>query len=97
MHAAPSLGLTAVHVAILSINGQRVFAKLDREANANVSPEEMLAGQKVRLLVKDDGDQYFQLEPAGIGFGGILDRVARRVGFTPARIEPDLEDDVDAA
>ncbi len=85
-----------VHVAIVSINGQRVFAKLDREAGEDIPPEEVLAGQKVRLLVKDDGDNYFQLD-GGFGIGGILDRVARRVGFSAARANPPAEDDIDAA
>ena len=81
------------HVAILSINGQRVFAKLDREASAELPPEEMLTGQKVRLLVKDDGDQYFQLEPGGLGLGGIFERVARRVRLPAARNEEAAEDE----
>ncbi|MCP3983059.1 MAG: hypothetical protein GY723_01645, partial [bacterium] len=38
-------------------------------------PEGALAGQKVRLLVKDDGDHYFQLDRDRGGFGQLLTRV----------------------
>ena len=51
-----------LHVALLSIDGRRVFAKLDREPTDAETPEEALAGQRVKLLVKDDGDHYFQLQ-----------------------------------
>ena len=42
--------------------------------------EEVLAGQKVRLLVKDDGDQYFQI-PRGHSFdiGRVVKAIRRRV------------------
>ncbi len=76
-----------VHIAVVSLNGQRIFAKLDREATPDLDPEEMLGGKKVRLLVKDDGDQYFQLEPEGIGFRDLLGKLTRRIGFTPEKVE----------
>ena len=40
----------------------------------------MLAGQKVKLLVKDDGDQYFQI-PRGRSFdiSRVVDAIRRRV------------------
>ena len=77
-----------VHVAVVSQAGQRFFAKLDREVDAELPPEEMLAGRKVRLLVKDEGDHYFPLAPDGLGIGSLLDKVARRIGFAPAKVEP---------
>jgi len=42
-------------------------------------PEEVLAGQRVKLLVK--GDAYFQI-PRGRGFdlGRLVDTIRRRVG-----------------
>ena len=43
--------------------------------------EALLAGRKVKLLVKDDGDQYFQI-PRGRGFdvAGLVQRIRRRAG-----------------
>ncbi len=71
-------GPAPIHVALLSIDGQRVFAKLDHELREGEAPEQALAGQKVKLLVKDDGDQYFQI-PRGRTFDmGRLARVIRR-------------------
>ncbi|MGH0031580.1 MAG: thiolase C-terminal domain-containing protein [Myxococcota bacterium] len=69
---ATSIHVTAggegpVHVALLAIGGRRVFAKLDHAPHEGEMAEEVLAGQKVRLLVKDDGDQYFQI-PRGRTF-----------------------------
>ena len=88
IHVTGKEAAEPVHVAIVSVDGQRFFAKLDREVDADVPPEEMLGGRKVRLLVKDDGDQYFQLEPDGLGIGSLFDRMARRIGFSPAKVEP---------
>ncbi|MGI9592674.1 MAG: thiolase C-terminal domain-containing protein [Myxococcota bacterium] len=70
-----------LHVALLSIGGRRVFAKLDRPPREGERVEEVLAGRKVNLLVKDDGDQYFQI-PRGRAFdlGGIVAAIRRRVG-----------------
>ncbi|MDX1648648.1 MAG: hypothetical protein R3263_02230, partial [Myxococcota bacterium] len=45
--------------------------------------EEILAGQKVKLLVKDDGDHYFQLDRGRSGLGGLVERVRARIGGTP--------------
>ncbi|MBW2399764.1 MAG: hypothetical protein JRG80_10870, partial [Deltaproteobacteria bacterium] len=44
-------------------------------------PEQVLAGQKVKLLVKDDGDHYFQIS-RGLPFdlGRILSSIRGRVG-----------------
>ena len=69
-----------VHVAVLKLAGQRVFAKLDREAHIDESPEAVLAGQKVKLLVKDDGAHYFQLDRGrGFDLGGLVTRVRGRM------------------
>ncbi len=83
VEAATTIHVTAggpspIHVALLSIDGQRVFAKLDHEPSEGEAPERALAGQQVKLLVKDDGDQYFQI-PRGRAFDmGRLARVIRR-------------------
>ena len=68
-------------VALLSIGGRRVFAKMDHAPREGERVEEVLAGRKVNLLVKDDGDQYFQI-PRGRSFdlGGIVASIRRRVG-----------------
>jgi acetyl-CoA acetyltransferase len=76
-----SSGNEPLHVALLSIDGRRVFAKLDRAPEEDEAPEQVLAGQKVRLLVKDDGDQYFQ-SPRGVGFdlSRVVQSIRRAVG-----------------
>jgi len=69
-----------IHVALVRLGDRRVFAKLDHEPREGEAPEEVLAGQRVRLLVKDDGDQYFQIPPGrSLGLGGLVERVRRRV------------------
>jgi hypothetical protein len=43
--------------------------------------EQVLAGQKVKLLVKDDGDQYFQiLRSRGLDLAHFVQSLRRRVG-----------------
>jgi hypothetical protein len=75
---------TPVHVALLRIGDQRVFARMDRRLEEGEGAEQVLAGQQVRLLVKDDGDHYFQIPkprgPGRVDVGQILDAVRRRVG-----------------
>jgi uncharacterized OB-fold protein len=82
-------GAAPLHVALLSIDGRRVFAKLDRAPREEEAPEEVLAGQKVKLLVKDDGDHYFQI-PRGRSFdlGRLVQSIRRRVG----RRQPEKEE-----
>jgi acetyl-CoA acetyltransferase len=69
-----------VHAALLSIDGRRVFAKLDRAPGEGDEPEQVLAGQKVDLLVKDDGDTYFQIPRPGVfNLSRLVDSVRRRI------------------
>jgi acetyl-CoA acetyltransferase len=74
-------GGAPVHVALLNIEGRRVFAKLDHAPREGERPEEVLAGQKVKLLVKDDGDHYFQI-PRGRSFdlSRVVQSIRKRVG-----------------
>jgi len=68
-------------VALLSIDGRRVFAKLDHALGEGDLPEEALAGQKVKLLVKGDGDHYFQIARGStFDLGRIVKSIRRRVG-----------------
>ena len=87
VEAATTIFVTAegvpapVHVALLSIDGRRVFAKLDHAPVQSDAPEEALAGQQVDLLLKDDGDHYIQTPPSrGFELGRIVDAIRRRVG-----------------
>lgn len=81
IEAATTIHVTAggqpgpIHVAVVNLDGTRVFARLDRPADEDLPPEEALAGQRVKLLVKDDGDRYFQLDRDRGGLVGLLDRV----------------------
>jgi acetyl-CoA acetyltransferase len=79
-----------IHVALLSIDGRRVFAKLDHAPREGEAPEQVLAGQKVKLLVKDDGDHYFQI-PRGRGFdlGRLVQSIRRRVRGREEATEPE--------
>ncbi|MEZ4219195.1 MAG: beta-ketoacyl synthase N-terminal-like domain-containing protein [Myxococcota bacterium] len=92
VEAATTIHVTApgvpapVHVALLSIGGRRVFARLDRAPEEGAPAEEVLAGQRVRLLVKDDGDQYFQIPRPrgraaleGLDLGRWVSAIRRRV------------------
>ena len=78
-------GGAPLHVALLNIDGRRVFAKMDHAPRDEEPLEEVLAGQKVRLLVKDDGDQYFQI-PRGHSFemSRLVEAIRRRVPRWPA-------------
>ncbi len=99
VEAATSIHVTAggqpgpIHVALVRIAGRRAFAKLDRAPHEEEAPEAILAGSRVRLLVKDDGDHYVQV-PRGRGFdlGSLVERVRRRV-----RRERSTPDEADAA
>jgi hypothetical protein len=69
-----------VHVAVVRIDGGRMFAKLDHAPEMGDPTEQVLAGQRVKLLVKDDGDHYFQLDRGRMGLGRLVDRVRDRIG-----------------
>jgi acetyl-CoA acetyltransferase len=63
--AATSIHVTSgggapIHVALIETGGRRVFAKLDRDPDGP-PPEPVEPGQSVRIVVKDDGDPWFQL------------------------------------
>jgi acetyl-CoA acetyltransferase len=70
-----------IHVGLVRLAGRRAFAKLDHVPHEGEPAEAVLAGQRVRLLLKDDGDQYFQV-PRGRGFdlAGLVERVRGRMG-----------------
>jgi acetyl-CoA C-acetyltransferase len=70
-----------IHVALLEIAGRRVFAKLDRAPSESAPVEQVLAGQTVKFLIKDDGDHYFQIpRERGQGLGRVVQAIRRRVG-----------------
>jgi hypothetical protein len=76
----PGRSSEPVHVAVLRIDGRRMFAKLDHSADAAEAPEEVLAGQKVKFLVKDDGDHYFQVDRGrSRDLGRLVDRLRTRL------------------
>ncbi len=80
VEAATTIHVTAgpqegpVHVAVVNLDGTRVFARLDHPAGEEL-PEGALAGQRVRLLIKDDGDRYFQLDRDRGGIGQLFTRI----------------------
>jgi acetyl-CoA acetyltransferase len=83
--AATTIHVTAggsdpVHVALLEIEGRRVFAKLDPTPGEVSGADEVIAGQRVNLLVKDDGDHYFQVAKGRTqGLGRIVEAIRRRI------------------
>jgi acetyl-CoA C-acetyltransferase len=86
VEAATTIHVTAggggpVHVALLRIDGRRLFARVDHAPREGESLENLLAGRRVRLLVKDDGDHYFQI-PRGRAFdlARLVQRIRRRAG-----------------
>jgi hypothetical protein len=97
--AATSIYVTAggtpgpVHVALLEIDGRRVFARLDHALGEGERIEELLAGETVKLLVKGDGDHYFQLQQRGTGFtlARIVSAIRRRVA-RDASVPPPADD-----
>ena len=86
VEAATTIHVTAgggppVHVALLRIDGPRVFARMEHPPREGESLDQALAGQRVKLLVKDDGDQYFQIPRSrGLDLGRVVDSIRRRVG-----------------
>ena len=50
------------------------------DAGDAAAPEEVIAGQRVNLLVKDGGDQYFQIARGPTqGLGRIVEAIRRRI------------------
>jgi acetyl-CoA C-acetyltransferase len=85
-----------VHVAVVRIDGGRMFAKLDHAAGLEEPPEQVLAGQKVKLLLKDDGDHYFQLDRGRFDLGRLVERARARIGRAPAAAAPAAADEDDS-
>ncbi len=79
IHVTGDANPAPVHVAVLRFDGGRVFAKLDHAPGLEEPPEEVLAGQRVKLLVKDDGDHYFQLDRGRLSLGGLVDSIRDRI------------------
>ena len=73
-------GAEPVHVALLRIAGRRVFATLDHAPAEDEPLEELLAGRRVRLLVKDDGGHYFNIPRGrGLDVGRLVKSIRQRV------------------
>lgn len=83
VEAATTIHVTAsghpgpVHVAVVNLDGTRIFARLDEAGEPGDETREALAGQRVKLLVRDDGDSYFQIDRAAdrSGITNLLNRV----------------------
>jgi acetyl-CoA acetyltransferase len=81
IHVTPENHRGPVHVGLVRIGDRRAFAKLDHAPGEGEPTDAVLAGQRVRLLVKDDGDQYFQIDRGrGFDLSGMVERVMTRVG-----------------
>jgi acetyl-CoA C-acetyltransferase len=84
--AATAIHVTAgggppLHVALLEVEGRRVFAKLESEPGEPEPAEQELLGQRVRLSVTRDGDQSFRVERGhGFALGRLVGSLRRRVG-----------------
>jgi acetyl-CoA acetyltransferase len=66
IEAATTIHVTAgqpgpIHVALLSVEGRRVFARLERPAEAGEDVAGALAGKPARFLIRQDGDHYVEL------------------------------------
>ncbi len=69
-----------IHVALLSIDGRRVFVELDHTPEEGESLEGLLAGQTLKLLVKHDGDYYCWIPRSrSLDIGLMLESIRRRV------------------
>ena len=54
---------------------------MDHAARGDEAPEQVLAGSRVKLLVKGDGDTYFQIpQSRGLDLGRVVQAIRRRVG-----------------
>ncbi len=89
IHVTGRPGASPIHVALLRIDDRRVFARLDHPVDAAAAPPaEVLAGERVRFLVKGDGDHYFQLERRrGFDLGRTLRALRQRASALRERSE----------
>jgi acetyl-CoA acetyltransferase len=82
IHVTASQVKAPLHVALLRIGDRRVFAKLEHLPGTAERAEKILAGQSARILVKDDGDQYFQIQRrGGWDFGRLVESIRQRVAL----------------
>ena len=83
--AATSIHVTSgggapIHVALLDVDGRRVFARLDHEPGPDET-DWAQPGQRVRLSIGPDGDHVFRTErKQGFDLGRIAQSLRRRVG-----------------
>ena len=66
IEAATTIHVTAgqpgpIHVALASVGGRRVFARLEGPAEAGEELPTALAGKAARFLIHEDGDHYVEL------------------------------------
>jgi hypothetical protein len=66
IEAATTIHVTAgqpgpIHVALLSVGGRRVFARLEGPAEPGEEVAAALAGKPARFLIREDGDHYVEL------------------------------------
>ncbi|MEE8557959.1 MAG: beta-ketoacyl synthase N-terminal-like domain-containing protein [Myxococcota bacterium] len=66
IEAATTIHVTAgqpgpIHVALLSVGGRRVFARLENPAEEGADVATALAGKPARFLIHEDGDHYVEL------------------------------------
>jgi hypothetical protein len=52
-----------IHVALLSVEGRRVFARYGEPVAPGEDLASSLAGRRARFLVTDDGDHRFEVLP----------------------------------
>jgi hypothetical protein len=87
IEAATTIYVTAgqpgpIHVALLSVGGRRVFARLDAPAEAGEELPTGLAGKRVRFLIHEDGDHYVEMARERWDMGsrvrGLFDRLRGR-------------------
>jgi hypothetical protein len=87
IEAATTIYVTAgqpgpIHVALLSVGGRRVFARLDAPAEPGEELPSGLAGRRARFLIHEDGDHYVEMAREGWEMGnrlrGLYDRFRRR-------------------
>ncbi len=91
IYVTGSNGSEPIHVAVVRMGGRRVFAKLEREAGAIDVRHDALLGQRVRILLGEDGQRRFRLE-SGSAVGNLVGRVRDRFGPVAARPKSEPEE-----